>query len=315
MFVGNATDNAGDHTLYSCRQDGFAEENFVRRTTFVIIPTNEGYVQIYDTDHKAYLFVGHGQDNGGDHTVYACPDGTWKNNDDFLKRTAWSFVPVESGFRLQDRDHNCFIFVGNGNDGGDHTLYAVPQEKFNENSPEWHGRTCFDIQGGITMPVNRQMKACDLNHGAHLFVGNSTDYAGDHTVYACVQSGFAEENFHRRANIVITNSKNGNFQIMDTDHSAFLFVGNGQDDGGDHTVYACPQNIWKDENDYIERTAWTLEHVENNQWRIRDVKHKSYLFVGNGDEGGDHTLYACPDSKMYENQEEWGKRTLWVFTN
>jgi len=311
MFVGNSQDG-GDHTVYACKQSGFNPQNFDKRTGFVIIPTNDGYFQIMDTDHQAFLFVGNSVDNGGDHTVYACPQKLWKDYNDFMNRTSFSFVQVDgSGWRIVDKKHNSYIFVGNGNDGGDHTLYSVPVNKFNSNQNEWHGRTCFEIQGAKPqVPAHRVIKAYDVNHSTFVFVGNSKDEGGDHTVYACKQLGFNPQNFHPRTGLVIVPTNDGFFQIKDVDHQAYFFVGNGVDNDGDHTVYASPQNIWKDFNDFMFRTSFSLVPAGDNCWRILDKKHNSYIFVGNGNDGGDHTLYSVPVNKFNSNPNEWSQRTL-----
>lgn len=311
MFVGNGKDSSGDHTVYSCKQSGFNPQNFEPRTAFVIVPTRDGYFQIMDTDHKAFLFVGNGQDNGGDHTVYASPQSVWKSYEDFLQRTSFSFVQVNDSWRVVDKNKGACLFVGNGDDGGDHTVYAVPMNKLNMNQKEWNGRTAWDIQGAKPqVPLNRVIKAYDINHSTFMFVGNSKDEGGDHTVFACKQTGFDAKNFHPRTNLVILPTNNGTFQIMDVDHQAFLFVGNGKDEGGDHTVYACPQKTWKSYDDFMKRTAFQLVPVQDNLWRLLDCNHNTYLFIGNGNDGGDHTVYSVPVNKFNQNQNEWAQRTL-----
>jgi len=313
LFIGNGTQD-NDHTAFACKKSGFNPQNFEPRTSFVIIPTNDGYFQIMDTDHQAFLFVGNGQDNGGDHTVYASPQKFWKDYNDFMNRTSWSFVAQNGAWRLVDKKHNSYIFVGNSNDGGDHTLYSCPQNKFNGNVNEWHGRTLWDIEGAKPQaPANRLIKAYDVNHSTFMFVGNGTQ-DNDHTVFSCKQTGFKTENFHPRTGVVILPTNDGFFQIMDTDHQAYLFVGNGMDNGGDHTVYACPQKHWKDYNDFLNRTAFSLVPAEDNCWRILDKKHNSYIFVGNSNDGGDHTLYSVPQSKFNNNTKEWAGRTLWYLS-
>jgi len=310
LFVGNGVQD-NDHTVFSCKQSGFQVENFHPRTGFVITPTNDGYYQIMDTDHQAFLFVGNSLDNGGDHTVYASPQKFWKDYNDFMNRTSFSFVPAEGGVRILDKKHNSYLFIGNSNEGGDHTMYSVPVNKFNSNQNEWARRTVFDIQGGVIRPpTNKQVKLADTNHFAFTFVGNSTE-DNDHTVYGCKQSGFQTQNFHPRTTLVVTMNNEGYYQIMDSDHQAFFFVGNGVDYGGDHTVYACPQNKWKDYNDFMFRTAFSFIPAENGLWRIFDRKHSSYLFVGNDNQGGDHTIFSVTQNKFNSNPGEWGKRTLW----
>jgi hypothetical protein len=314
MFVGNSQDG-GDHTVYACKKSGFNPQNFDPRTGFVILPTNNGYFQIMDTDHNAFLFVGNSVDNGGDHTVYACPQKLWKDYNDFMKRTSFTFVQAENGtWRIVDADHNAYLFVGNGNDGGDHTMYAVPVNKFNGNQNEWARRTTWVVEGAKPLaPTNRTIKAYDTNHSTFMFVGNSAQ-DGDHTVYACKQTGFQSQNFHPRTSMVILPTTDGYYQIMDTDHQAFLFVGNGIDNGGDHTVYACPQKLWKDYNDFMNRTSFQLVPAEDNCWRILDKKHDSYLFIGNSNDGGDHTVYSVPVNKFNQNQNEWARRTLFYLS-
>lgn len=146
VFVGNQTQD-NDHTVYACKQSGFQVQNFDIRTGFVIQKTNDGYYQIYDNDHQAYLFVGNNVDFGGDHTVYASPQRFWRDYNDFIYRTSFSIVPAENGgVRFLDKKHNSYIFVGNNNQGGDHTLFSVPMNKYNSNPGEWARRTVFDIQ-------------------------------------------------------------------------------------------------------------------------------------------------------------------------
>jgi len=316
LFVGNSTDSSGDHTVYSAKKSDFNPQNFEPRTSLVIIPTNDGYYQLMDLDHQALLFVGHGADNGGDHTVYACPGKQFKDHNDMLKRTAWEFIPVNGAWRLRDRNHGCYMFVGNGNDGGDHTLYAVPENKFSKNQNEWHGRTLWDCDGAKpVVPINKTIRAYDINHETFLFLGNASDTTGDHTVYSCKLSGFQIQNFEKRTGLVLLpHPLNGKFQLLDNDHQAYLFVGHAKDNGGDHTVYACPQKSWKDHNDFLKRTAFNLLPAEDNLWRIQDCDHNSFLFIGNGNDGGDHTVYAVPEEKFHNNSQEFGRRTLFYLS-
>jgi len=312
MFVGNSN-TGGDHQVYACKQSGFAQENFHKRTGMVVTQTNEGYYQIRDQDHQAYIYVGNDLDNGGDHIVWACAQQNWKDYNDFMFRTSWSIVPAGNGFwRFVDRKHNSYLFIGNSNDGGDHTVFSVPTAKYNNNPNEWAVRTVFDIQGGVitpVVPVNRNIKFFDVNHNTFCFVGNS-ETGGDHQVYGCKQEGFQIQNFHKRTPLVITQTNEGYFQIKDVDHQAFLYVGNDLDNGGDHTIWACAQQNWKDYNDFMFRTSWSLVPAENGFWRFLDRKHNSYMFVGNSNDGGDHTFYSVPTAKFNNNPGEWAKRTL-----
>lgn len=314
LFVGNSvTEN--DHQVYSCQQKLFNPQNFPKRTAFVITQTQDGYYQIMDSDHQAFLFVGNGLDNGGDHTVWACPQNKWKDYNDFMFRTSFSFITADGGVRILDRKHNSYIFVGNSDDGGDHTLYSVPVTKFNQNTNEWAKRTVFAIEGGqITpfVPTYRAIRMVDVNHQSTIFVGNGvTD--NDHNVYSCQQKLFQPQNYATRTGLVIVPTNDGSHQIYDQDKQAYFFVGNSVDNGGDHTVWACPQNKWKDYNDFMFRTSFTIQPAENGCWRLLDKKHNSYVFVGNSDDGGDHTLYSVPVNKYNQNPGEWGKRTLWIF--
>ena len=45
--------------------------------------------------------------------------------------------------RYQAFEQTNVSFIGNGNDGGDHTVYSVPVNKFNQNQSEWAQRTLF----------------------------------------------------------------------------------------------------------------------------------------------------------------------------
>jgi ribosomal protein L27 len=309
LFVGNGVQD-NDHTVFACKKSGFNPQNFDPRTGFVIIPTNDGYFQIMDIDHQAFLFVGNEIVNGEDHTVYACPQKDWKDYNDFMKRTSWSFIEAENrGWRLVDKNHNAYLFIGNKNDGGDHTVYACPTKKFNLNQVEYMKRTILDVEGAKQLvPSNRVIKAPDINHNTFMFVGNGVK-DNDHTVYACKQTGFKSENFHPRTNLVVIPTGDGFYQIMDTDHQAFFFVGNGVDHGGDHTVYASPRKFWKDYNDFMARTSFSILPVENSIcWRIVDKKHNSLLFIGNNDDCGEHTVYSVPMQK-FNGSQEFEKRT------
>ncbi|MCP4650267.1 MAG: hypothetical protein GY853_09355 [PVC group bacterium] len=311
MFIGNQ-DTDHDHQVYGCKQSGFGVENFDRRTGYTITPTNDGFYQIMDNDHQAFLFIGNGVDEGGDHIAWACPQSFWKDYNDFMHRTSWSLLPGQGGWRFFDKKHNSYLFLGNSNDGGDHTLYSVPAEKYNNNPQEWMRRTVFDIQGFIPpIPANKTVKFLDANHGTHVFVGHG-DTDNDHQVYGCVQSGFGIENFQPRTSITITQLQTGDYQIMDNDHQTFLFVGNGVDEGGDHTLWSCAQQYWKDYNDFLNRTSWQILPAEGGCYRFLDRKHNSYLFVGNSNDGGDHTLYSVPSDKFKNNPNEWIRRTLFV---
>lgn len=315
LFIGNSTEE-NDHTAYACQQKLFSPENFPRRTSFVITLTNEGYYQIMDTDHQAFLFVGNGVDNGGDHTVYACPQKHWKDYNDFMFRTSFSFVQADGGVRILDRKHGSYIFVGNADQGGDHTLYSVPVQKFNNNRNEWEKRTLFKIEGGKYQPIVptfRLLRLLDSKHSSHIFVGNPVDDSQDHKVYSCQKRLFQPENWVKRTGVVIQPTQDGFYQIYDTDKNAFFFVGNGVDEGGDHNVWACEEKFWKSHDDFMLRTAFTIQPAGDGYWRILDRKHNSYIFVGNGEDGGDHTVYSVPVSKYNSNPGEWEFRTLWKF--
>ena len=146
VFVGHGKQE-NDHTVYACAQNGFQSQNFQPRTSIVIQPMNDGSYQIVDSDHGAAFFVGNSVDNGGDHTVYASPQKFWRDYNDFVYRTSFQFIPAEYGaFRIFDKKHSSYLFVGNSSDNGDHTVYSVPQNKYNMNPNEWMSRTLFDIK-------------------------------------------------------------------------------------------------------------------------------------------------------------------------
>jgi len=151
LFVGHDVQDK-DHTVYTCSKDAFDKntQNFETRTPFVIHPLGNSTFQIYDYSKKAYLFVGHSKDQGNDHTVYASEQPNWQDQNDFNKRTTFAFEKTDKYkelYRIKDVDHNAFLFVGNSKDNsGDHTLYAVPQDKFFNNQNEWGRRTIFELQ-------------------------------------------------------------------------------------------------------------------------------------------------------------------------
>jgi len=146
VFVGNGKQD-NDHTVYSCPQNNFQGQNFQPRTNLLFLPTNDGCYQIMDQDHQAFFFVGNSKDTGGDHTVYASPQKFWSDYNNFIQRTAFSFVPAEYGcYRILDKNHSSYVFVGNSTDAGDHTLYSVPISKYNSNPNEWMRRTLFEIK-------------------------------------------------------------------------------------------------------------------------------------------------------------------------
>ena len=175
LFIGNQTQD-NDHTAYGCKETGFQSQNFGPRTSFTIIPVNGGVYQIRDDDHQAYLFIGNSMDNGGDHTVYASPQKCWKDYNDFMFRTSFSIVPDQygGGYRFLDKKHNSYIFVGNGNNGGDHTLYSVPVNKFNSNPNEWNKRTVFDIKENYSGSINTGYNN-NMNTGYNPNIGINTN--------------------------------------------------------------------------------------------------------------------------------------------
>jgi len=162
LFIGNQTKD-NDHNVFACKQDGFKTENFEKRTTFVITPTNDGYYRIMDKDHQSFLFIGNSLDND-DRTTYACQQKYWKNENDFKIRAAFSILPESNNdfnndnnnfdnnvdnkdvkWRIYDWKHNSYLFVGNSEEGGDHTVYSVPLDKFNSEPNEWNKRTLFRL--------------------------------------------------------------------------------------------------------------------------------------------------------------------------
>ncbi|MCP3683394.1 MAG: DC1 domain-containing protein [bacterium] len=167
----------------------------------------------------------------------------------------------------------------------------------------------INVGFSTSVPTNRVVKFYDTNHGTHVFVGHG-DVANDHQVYGCRQQGFQVQNFIPRTSLFITQQNNGDYQIMDQDHQSFLFVGNDLDYGGDHIVWSSAQKYWNNYNDFLYRTSWQIVPAENGCFRFLDKKHNSYLFLGNSNEGGDHTLYSVPLTKYNGNPNEWMRRTL-----
>ncbi|MCP3686028.1 MAG: hypothetical protein GY861_25565 [bacterium] len=162
-----------------------------------------------------------------------------------------------------------------------------------------------------TIPKVELYKIFDRNHGGYLFVGYSeTD--GDHQVYTCEEKLFDPLNYHPRTSFILTPLYDGYYQIYDTLKQAFLFVGNSSENG-DHKVWASSRLRWKSEEDFLNRTSWSITRIGYSQYRIQDKNIGSYLFAGNSDEGGDHTLYAVEDVKYISSPEEWFKRTIFEF--
>lgn len=311
LFVGNGKDSDGDHTVYASPQSNFQVQNFNKRTPLVLNPTNDGFFQIFDEDKQAFFFVGNGKDSDGDRTLFAVP---YKNNSEFEHRSKFTIVPSENGcVRILDKNHGCYLFVGNGKDeGGDHTVYAVSQDTFSKNSSHWAPRTLWFLEGANFLLVNTAMRLSDSDKKTFLFVGNGKDSDGDHTVYASPQNNFQTQNFAKRTPVRLIPSNNGLFQIVDEDKQAYFFVGNGTDSDGDRTVFAKPQSNWTNYNDFLKRTSFTVIPAENGKVRIIDRDHSAYLFVGNGkDEGGDHTVYGVATQTYNNNFSHWGPRTLW----
>lgn len=163
----------------------------------------------------------------------------------------------------------------------------------------------------ISFPSNSEIRIFDKNHESHMFVGHNTTES-DHQVYSCQRLIFNPDSFLVRTKFSITSTQDGYYQIMDSEHQAFLFVGKDLDDGGDHIVWACPQNSWKDYNDFMLRTSFSIVAAEEGGYRILDRNYNSYLFVGNSEEMGDHTVYSVPVDKFNQNPSEWARRTVFA---
>ncbi len=152
-------------------------------------------------------------------------------------------------------------------------------------------------------------KIYDRRYGSFMFVGHNKDEAGDHTVYSCVDNLFDPKNFDKRTGFVFLPCNDSQYQIFDTLKQAFLFVGNGVNDEGLHTVYASPKLIWKDEENFRQRTTFFLEKISRNTFRIKDIDHNAFLIIGNSDEGGDHTVYAVEQEQFSNNSSEYDPRS------
>jgi len=146
LFFGKEINDL-DHTVYSCKEKGFKNNNtFQQRTSFSIFSNNDGSYQIRDNDYQCFLFVGNNLDIYGDHYIYGSEQKNWINNENFLYKISVIFEPAENGgWRIFDKMHNSYLFVSFLNILGDHTLFSVSLSKFESNRNEWEKRTIFDV--------------------------------------------------------------------------------------------------------------------------------------------------------------------------
>jgi hypothetical protein len=141
VFVGSYPDENKIHTAYSTDKSKMIG-SFITRPVLVLTQTNNGYYQIKELAQNTFLFVGSAEDENGNHFLSSVKEENAGSKEEFFQKTSMVLEEADGGFRIKDKNFNCYWFVGNGVDtSNDHTVYASLKK-----DDEFSIRTIFDVE-------------------------------------------------------------------------------------------------------------------------------------------------------------------------